>query len=78
MSNNLKKKLNEVMSAIDKNKLMKAKKTVEEFTEGKYEYVIATHIDKTCIHNHIIFNSVVTHHFINLGFIICLGIIYAN
>ena len=34
------------------------KKTVEEFTEGKYEYVIATHIDKTCIHNHIIFNSV--------------------
>lgn len=34
------------------------KKTVEQFTEGKYEYVIATHIDKTCIHNHIIFNSV--------------------
>lgn len=34
------------------------KKTVEKFTEGKYEYVIATHIDKTCIHNHIIFNAV--------------------
>lgn len=34
------------------------KKTVEEFTEGKFEYVIATHIDRTCIHNHIIFNSV--------------------
>lgn len=34
------------------------KKTAEKFTEGKYEYVIATHIDKTCIHNHIIFNSV--------------------
>ena len=34
------------------------KKTVEQFTEGKYEYVIATHVDKTCIHNHIIFNSV--------------------
>lgn len=34
------------------------KKTVEQFTEGKYEYVIATHIDKTCIHNHIIFNAI--------------------
>ena len=34
------------------------KKTVEKFTKGKYEYVIATHIDKTCIHNHIIFNAV--------------------
>jgi len=34
------------------------RKTVEKFTEGKFEYVIATHIDKTCIHNHIIFNSV--------------------
>ena len=34
------------------------KKTVEEFTGGKFEYVIATHIDRTCIHNHIIFNSV--------------------
>ena len=33
------------------------KKTVESFTEGKYEYVIATHIDRTCIHNDIIFNS---------------------
>jgi len=26
--------------------------------QGKYEYVIATHIDKGHIHNHIIFNSV--------------------
>lgn len=34
------------------------KKTVEELTDGKYEYVIATHIDKTCIHNHIIFNAI--------------------
>ena len=34
------------------------KKTVEKFTDGKYEYVIATHIDRTCIHNHIIFNAV--------------------
>lgn len=34
------------------------KKTVEQFTDEKFEYVIATHIDKTCIHNHIIFNSV--------------------
>ena len=31
------------------------KKTVEEFTGGKFEYV---HIDRTCIHNHIIFNAV--------------------
>ena len=25
---------------------------------GKYEFVIATHVDKACIHNHIIINSV--------------------
>ena len=25
---------------------------------GKYEYVLATHIDKDYIHNHIIFNSI--------------------
>lgn len=33
------------------------KKLVDEFTKGKHEYVIATHIDKKHIHNHIIFNS---------------------
>lgn len=30
----------------------------EKILEGKYEYVLATHIDKDNIHNHIIFNSV--------------------
>lgn len=30
----------------------------EKILEGKYEYVLATHIDKDHIHNHIIFNSV--------------------
>lgn len=30
----------------------------EKILEGKYEYVLATHIDKNHIHNHIIFNSV--------------------
>nr|WP_315021737.1 relaxase/mobilization nuclease domain-containing protein [uncultured Aminipila sp.] len=34
------------------------KKLASEFLEGKYEYVISTHIDKGHIHNHIIFNSV--------------------
>lgn len=34
------------------------KKLADEFLDGKYEYVIATHIDKGHIHNHIIFNSV--------------------
>jgi len=33
------------------------KKLANEFTKGKHEYVIATHIDKKHIHNHIIFNS---------------------
>lgn len=33
------------------------KKLVEQFTKGKHEYVIATHVDKKHIHNHIIFNS---------------------
>lgn len=33
------------------------KKLVEQFTKGNHEYVIATHIDKNHIHNHIIFNS---------------------
>lgn len=30
----------------------------EKILEGKYEYVLATHIDKEHIHNHIIFNSI--------------------
>ena len=29
-----------------------------EFTEGKFEFVVATHIDKDSIHNHIIINAV--------------------
>lgn len=33
------------------------KKFADEFLQGKYEYVIATHVDKGHIHNHIIFNS---------------------
>ncbi len=28
-----------------------------EFTGGKYEFVIATHVDKDHIHNHIILNT---------------------
>lgn len=31
--------------------------TVMELTGGEYEFVIATHVDKEHIHNHIIFNS---------------------
>ena len=34
------------------------RKLALEFSEGKYEFVIATHIDKGHIHNHIIINSV--------------------
>ena len=34
------------------------RKLALEFTEGKYEFVIATHIDKGHIHNHIIINAV--------------------
>ena len=30
----------------------------EKILEGRYEYVLATHIDKDHIHNHIIFNSI--------------------
>lgn len=30
----------------------------EKILKGKYEYVLATHIDKDHIHNHIIFNSI--------------------
>lgn len=47
----------------DKDKLLAeemhelGKQFAEQFLGGKYEYVIATHIDKKHIHNHIIFNS---------------------
>lgn len=44
------------------------KKLADEFTKGNHEYVIATHIDKKHIHNHIIFNSTTidcTHKFNN-------------
>lgn len=34
------------------------KQLVLEYTGGKYEYVIATHIDKGHLHNHIIINAV--------------------
>jgi len=33
------------------------RKTILEFTGGEYEFVMATHIDKAHIHNHIIVNS---------------------
>ncbi|MGL5972744.1 MAG: relaxase/mobilization nuclease domain-containing protein [Oscillospiraceae bacterium] len=33
-------------------------KFANEFLQGKYEYVIATHIDKGHLHNHIIFNAI--------------------
>lgn len=33
------------------------RKTVLELTGGEYEFVIATHVDKGHLHNHIIFNS---------------------
>lgn len=33
-------------------------KLAMEFTEGKFEFVVATHIDKDSIHNHIIINAV--------------------
>lgn len=31
---------------------------IEEITKGEYDYVVATHVDKAHIHNHIIFHSV--------------------
>ena len=34
------------------------KKLAFEYTGGKYEYVVATHIDKGHIHNHIVINAV--------------------
>lgn len=30
----------------------------EKFLKGKYQYIIATHIDKDNIHNHIVFNNI--------------------
>ena len=33
------------------------KELAEKFLDGKYQYIIGTHIDKEHIHNHIIFNS---------------------
>ena len=34
------------------------KKLADEYLDGKYQYVIATHVDKGHIHNHIIFNAI--------------------
>lgn len=34
------------------------KKLADEFLDGKYEYVISTHVDKGHVHNHIIYNAV--------------------
>ena len=30
----------------------------DKILDGKYEYVIATHVDKDCVHNHVVFNSI--------------------
>lgn len=35
-----------------------ATRMADEFLQGEYEYVVATHIDKEHIHNHVIFNSI--------------------
>ena len=40
----------------------------QRFTKGKHAYIVATHIDKKHVHNHIIFNSTTldsTHKFVN-------------
>lgn len=34
------------------------RKLASEFTEGKFEFVVSTHVDKDHIHNHIIINAV--------------------
>ena len=34
------------------------RETMEKFLKGQYEFVIATHVNTDCIHNHIIINSV--------------------
>lgn len=33
-------------------------KLIDELLKGKFEYVLATHVDKNHVHNHIIFNAV--------------------
>ena len=33
------------------------RKVMDDFTNGEYEYIIATHVDKEHLHNHIIMNS---------------------
>ena len=46
-------------------------KLAMEFTEGKHAFIVATHIDKAHVHNHIIFNSTTldcTHKFNNYGY----------
>jgi Relaxase/Mobilisation nuclease domain. len=40
----------------------------QRFTKGKHAYIVATHIDKKHVHNHIVFNSTAldsTHKFVN-------------
>lgn len=46
-------------------------KLAMKFTEGKHAFIVATHIDKAHVHNHIIFNSTTldcTHKFNNYGY----------
>ena len=34
------------------------KELAERFLGGKHEYVLSTHVDKNCVHNHLVFNNV--------------------
>ncbi len=46
-------------------------KLAMEFTQGQHAFIVATHIDKAHVHNHIIFNSTTldcTHKFNNYGY----------
>lgn len=46
-------------------------KLATEFTKGQHAFIVATHIDKAHVHNHIIFNSTTldcTHKFNNYGY----------
>ncbi|MFT8890122.1 MAG: relaxase/mobilization nuclease domain-containing protein [Ethanoligenens sp.] len=46
-------------------------KLAMEFTKGQHAFIVATHIDKAHVHNHIIFNSTTldcTHKFNNYGY----------
>lgn len=46
-------------------------KLAMEFTKGRHAFIVATHIDKAHVHNHIIFNSTTldcTHKFNNYGY----------